>query len=74
MVSLEGWMLSKEAAYQIGISVSCLNRRALRGSVRTRRVGKLRLYHEEDIRQIKAVKEMNERARMMKQEESEGVK
>lgn len=74
MVSLEGWMLSKEAAYQIGISVSCLNRRALRGSVRTRRVGKLRLYHEEDIRQIKAVKEMNERAKLAQCINEGGVK
>jgi hypothetical protein len=74
MVSLEGWMLSKEAAYQIGISVSCLNRRALRGSVRTRRVGKLRLYHEEDIRQIKAVKEMNERAKLAAIAGNGGVK
>jgi hypothetical protein len=61
MVGLDGWLLSSEAAYQIGISISCLNRRALRGSIRTRRVGRIRLYNEEDVRQIKAVKVMMER-------------
>ena len=61
MVGLDGWLLSSEAAYQIGISISCLNRRALRGSIRTRRVGRIRLYNEEDVKQIKAVKVMMER-------------
>jgi len=61
MVGLDGWLLSSEAAYQIGISISCLNRRAQRGSIRTRRVGRIRLYHAEDVKQIKAVKQMLER-------------
>ena len=61
MSGLDGWMLSSEAAYQIGISISCLNRRAQRGSIRTRRVGRIRLYNEEDVKQIKAVKVMMER-------------
>jgi hypothetical protein len=58
MSGLDGWLLSSEAAYQIGITVSCLNRRALRGSIRTRRVGRVRLYNEEDVKQVKAVKAM----------------
>ena len=63
MAGLDGWLLSSEAAYQIGISVSCLNRRALRGSIRTRRVGRVRLYSEDDVRMVKEVKRlMAERA------------
>jgi hypothetical protein len=58
MAGLEGWVLAKDGAAEIGISVSCLHRRALRGTIRTRMVGMIRLFNHEDIKAIAEVKRL----------------
>jgi excisionase family DNA binding protein len=57
MAGFGDWLLTKEAAYQLGISVSCMNRRAVRGTIRSRLVGNQRLFHAEDVAAAKAVRE-----------------
>jgi len=58
MAGLDGWVLAKDGAAEIGISVSCLHRRAIRGTIRTRMIGYIRLFNAEDIANIAAVKQL----------------
>ena len=74
MSGLDGWLLSSEAAYQIGISISCLNRRAQRGSIRSRRVGRIRLYNEDDVRVAKEVKRLEAERAIAVKLRAEGAK
>lgn len=58
MAGLDGWVLAKDGAAEIGISVSCLHRRALRGTIRTRMIGYIRLFNSEDVTNIASVKQL----------------
>lgn len=58
MAGFDGWVLASEGAKRIGISVSCLHRRAIRGSIRSRMVGMIRVFNEEDIKAIAEVKRL----------------